>query len=189
IVQPGAGPQLEPKVLPPVATLSTSGPVRALVFHPHSDCLLAMSNTGEFVLWDVRKDEAMPLPGERRAVGAAAWRPDGRLLAVGDAAGQVEVFAFPSRRLLHRITQRGPIRALAFNAEGSRLAVAGQAVRVWDVRSQTFVKGEPAHPQAVETLLFNARGDRLVTGCRDNRAPVFSVGEKGTAEGRSGTSP
>jgi serine/threonine protein kinase/WD40 repeat protein/Flp pilus assembly protein TadD len=160
----------------PVAVLSTSGGVLALAFHPRSDCLLARSITGELLLWDVRKDEAMPLPGERRAVGAAVWSPDGGLLAVGDAAGQVEVLAFPSRRLLHRIALGGPIRALAFDAGGSRLAMAGQAVRVWDVRSQTFVKGEPAHPQAVETLLFNARGDRLVTGCRDNRARVFSVG-------------
>jgi serine/threonine protein kinase/WD40 repeat protein/tetratricopeptide (TPR) repeat protein len=168
------------KVLTPVANILTSGHIRTLAFHPRSDCLLA-TTTGEFILWDVRKDEALPLPGKRGAVGAAVWSPDGGLLAVGDAAGQVEVFEFPSRRLLHRITQPGPIRALAFNAEGSRLALAAQAVRVWEVRSQTFVKGEPAHPQAVETLLFNARGDRLVTGCRDNHARVFTVGEKEVA--------
>jgi WD40 repeat protein/Tfp pilus assembly protein PilF/thiol-disulfide isomerase/thioredoxin len=162
----------------PVAALSVPSRLRALAFHPGSAYLLALSMTGECTLWDLGKDRAVPLPGGPRGVGGAAWSPDGGLLALGDAGGRVAIYAFPEGNLLHQFNHPGPVRALAFNAGSDCLAVASAVVRVWNVRTQTFAAGEPAHPQPVETLLFNAAGTRLVTGCRDNHARVFAVSGK-----------
>ena len=149
--------------------------LRQLAFHPRGMHLLALSRHDRCTIWDVENDQPLPWPRDDQPVRAAAWAPDGHSLALGTPQGKVEVRSFPEGELLHDLNCRGPVRALAFSADGRCLALAGTAVRVWDVRTRTFITADLPHPQAVVTLTFNALGDRLATGCLDGRARVFAV--------------
>jgi WD40 repeat protein len=152
------------------------------VFHPGGHHLItktvidgktrAVSNT----LWDLDAEQSLPFPGGVSAVPAAAWSPDGRALAVGQPDGDVVAVGFPGGGEPARIRFPGPIRLLAYSADGHYLAVAGgDSARVWDVRAGAFATPELAHPEAVTTLEFHPDGRSLATGCRDNLARLFAV--------------
>jgi WD40 repeat protein/tetratricopeptide (TPR) repeat protein len=147
----------------------------SLAFDPGGRHLLSVSRQDRCVIWDVEQGRPLAWPGADRAVSAAAWGPDGRWLALGTPAGDVEVHGFPAGDLVERLSGAGPVRALAVSPDGRLLAVAGDAVRVWDCVARAFVTADLAHPRPVVTLTFNSRGDRLATGCLDGKARVFTV--------------
>jgi WD40 repeat protein len=149
---------------------------RGFLFHPGGKYLLTLGTSNQATLWELTNGQSVPLPGNRRQVSSAAWSPDGRLLALGNLEGQVDVFRFPEGEREHRLVRRGAIRALTFSAEGHYLALAGDdVVQVCDCRTWKFATAELVHPQPVETLNFNTRGDRLATGCLDMKVRVFRV--------------
>ena len=159
--------------------------IQQLTFHPRGDHLLVMGTRKErphCTLWNLRTQQSLPLPGDRREVLCAAWSPSGEWLALGTAGDAVELFDFPRGRLVKRVLHPGPITALAFSADSRLLALAGTRARVWDCRQRRFVTPGLNHPAAVRRLAFSPAGGRLATACDDNRARVFAV--PGTATGR-----
>ncbi len=150
-----------------------------LAFHPREPHLLAVNSSFECILWDIMRDEAIPLPGELATATSAAWSPDGKRLAIGRKSGEVEVFEYARWNRVARIAHRGTIRAVTFNKDGRYLAFASEIVRVWDCQESRFVTPELVHPQPVELLTFNSRSDRIVTTCGDGNARVFAIGRNG----------
>ncbi len=49
-------------------------------------------------------------------------------------------------------------------------------MRIWDLHRKRFLNSGWNHPQQVFALVFNRKGDRLITACGDNLARVFAVG-------------
>jgi WD40 repeat protein/Flp pilus assembly protein TadD len=146
-----------------------------LAFQPGGRYLLTVSRQDRCVVWDVDKDRPLPWPGADRPVSAAAWGPDGRWLALGTPAGDVELRSVPTGDVVGRLSGGSPVRCLAVSPDGRFLACGGDAVRVWDCKAHSFVTAELAHPRPCVTLTFNSRGDRLATGCLDGKARVFAV--------------
>jgi WD40 repeat protein/tRNA A-37 threonylcarbamoyl transferase component Bud32 len=159
-----------------------------LVFHPDGRFLVTktvidgQTRDGRHVLWDLEAERALPFPGGVTGLSAAAWSPDGRILAVGGSDGDVVVARFPGGEEATRIRFPGRIRLLNFSVDGRYLAIAGgPSARVWNVRSRTFATSELLHPAEVTTLAFHPEGRFLATGCSDSRARLFDVpGEAGS---------
>ena len=150
-----------------------------LAFHPSEPHLLAVSSSFECIIWDIMRDEAIPLPGDPATATSAARSPDGKRIAIGRKSGEVEVFEYARWNRVARIAHRGTIRAVTFNKDGRYLALASEIVRVWDCEESRFVTPELVHPKPVELLTFNSRSDRIVTACRDFSARVFAIGQSG----------
>ena len=111
----------------------------------------------------------------RGFVGAIAYSPDGRLLAVAGQRGQVTLWDARTLRPAGELSGlRTAVLTLAFSPDGRRLAVAeigteqepgdpasitGASVRVWDVRRRapTAVRFETASP----SLTFSPDGSLL----------------------------
>ncbi|MBN9517597.1 hypothetical protein J0H58_03610, partial [bacterium] len=158
----------------PVRALLQPNPTEALAFHPGGGHLLGRRFGGEPALYDLTAEAPVPLPGGEPA-SAAAWSGDGRLLAVGTPAGRVRVFEFPSGRAAGTFDTPGEVSALTFGSDGRHLAVAGTAVRVWDLSRNAFVTPPLRHGGRVAHLAFCKRGDLLVTSCDDGLARCFAV--------------
>ncbi len=146
--------------------------LRNLAFHPSEPHLLAVSSSFECILWDIMRDEAIPVPGELATATSAAWSPDGKRLAIGRKSGEVDVFEYARWNLVARIAHRGTIRAVTFNKDGRYVAFASEIVRVWDCEENRFVTPLLVHPTPVELLTFNSRSDRIVTTCSDSGQPA-----------------
>ena len=76
---------------------------------------------------------------------AVAVSPDGRVLAVGYADGDVVLADAGTYRVQHRLRVNGAVRAIAFSDDGARLAAVGGSRRldVWDPRSGRAVLASP----------------------------------------------
>jgi WD40 repeat protein len=153
-----------------------------LVFHPSGHYVITRTVTDgrnretRNTLWDLDAERSLPFPGGLPGVPAAAWSPDGNVLAVGGAEGDVVVARFPDGDGGTRIKFPERIRLLTYSDDGRYLAIAGgNSARVWDVRSRTFATPEVVHPAAVMTLAFHPEGRFLATGCKDNQARLFAV--------------
>jgi hypothetical protein len=153
-------------------------------FHPSGQFLLTFDarldsnhiDRAECRLWDLVTEQAHALSERLASAGAAAWSPDGRWLAVGGSGDGVTVLDFPGGSTAFRLEHSGPVRRLAFSADGHYLALADAgSARVWDCRTRTFATPVLAHPGPVDVLAFNARGDRLATACRDGFARVYDL--------------
>lgn len=76
---------------------------------------------------------------DRRPILALALSPDRRQLAVGDGEGYITIVGTQDMRIAHdfRATQRGPVWALAFSADGQNIHAGGldNAMYSWPVAS------------------------------------------------------
>ncbi|MGW4210683.1 S16 family serine protease [Lentzea sp. NPDC004789] len=169
---------------------ASTAAVRALAFHPGGARVAAGGDDGAVVLADVGAPTPVPLPRkEKDAVRAVAFDEKGELLAVGDAAGRVELWKVGDglpRPVSELPKRRGGVRSVAFDPRGGSLLVAldtGSSVLQWDVTA-------PEHPVERPSLQFRAGKMRAVTYSRDgtmvigadtdSTAVVWSVLDPGT---------
>ncbi len=159
----------------PVAAMSLSGRARQLDFQPGGDLLLVRSDKGEVIFWSWPDDKQSGWAEGLTGVTSAQFSPDGASLALGFRSGEVQIRSAATGEPLAKIRHQGHVGALAFSPDGKCLAIASEVVRVWDVKGQAFLDPVWNHPQGVSALVFNRKGDRLVTTCLDKRARVFVV--------------
>jgi DNA-binding SARP family transcriptional activator len=122
------------------------------------------------------------LRGHLDGINPLDLSPDGRLLAMGDGGGRVEVVDLRTRRPIP-----GGIRAsgtsindLAFSPDGSLLAVAtgpdGRRVQLWDVRTTTL-RHQLRTAVYASVVQFSADGQTLVTLSIDNADTFTGFGD------------
>jgi len=171
------------KMVPrPVRALWHDGKtLRQLDFHASSRYLLSLTRNDECYLWDVSSERRLPLPGGNRSISAAAWNPEGTLLVLATEKGRVDFYRFPDGDLVQSIEHKAPVRAVAFSPNGKRLAIAGRIVRVWDLPTESFVTPELVHPKEVLAVSISSSGDRIATGCIDDKARIFAIDGVGGA--------
>ncbi len=116
---------------------SLPGEQQFVVFSPDSRWLLG-GGLEDYRLWQVGSWEAGPIiPRDRREMqaGRAAFRPDGRLLAVARDLERVQLLDFATRREIVTLAAPDMINWLCFSPDGRLLVVAtqSQALQVWDL--------------------------------------------------------
>jgi WD40 repeat protein len=117
-------------------------------------------------------DPNMAHPLESIRMGALAFSPDGKALAVC-----VHVLLEPKLLLLESATgkimdefkgalSQMPINAMAFTRDGAKLITGGWSaqVQVWDVHRRKFAFGIPGHTANLRCLAVLPDGKTLVTG-------------------------
>jgi WD40 repeat protein len=159
-------------------------PISAVAFSPDGKLLVSASLDGSVRLWNAASGKQVrALPREDRApVRDAAFRPDGKALAVaaglpaifGGGGGEIELWDLETGRPGVKLRgHTGPIDRVAFRPDGRRLASAGDdfTVRVWDWAAGPFpgvVEGRQDSFLGGGGLAFSPDGRRLVWG---NRSP------------------
>jgi WD40 repeat protein len=126
----------------------------AVAYHPSGQHLAVGGETGAVQVWDLAAGKvALALEGNPGSVSSLAISPDGsRLAAAG--RGDLCVWDLANGRPLWRVPGAGPgkqVRAVGFNADGSRLASCGDdgLIFVWDAGG-------------VEVLRLAGHGGRLL---------------------------
>jgi WD40 repeat protein len=123
--------------------------------------------TGDVGIWEATTGRRLrTLRGHADRVHAAAFSPDGSLLATAAADGTVVLWDAARGEPVDRLAgHRGPVQACAFSPDGSLLATAGddQTVRLWDPAT-----GEPGlvltgHIREVLSCAFDPGGRWLAS--------------------------
>ncbi|MEU0408820.1 hypothetical protein ABZ307_13565 [Streptomyces griseorubiginosus] len=132
--------------------------------------------TQEGLVADVRAGRMEPRVLGEDLIGAAAYGPDGSLLAVGDVLGRVTLWDGAARARLGVLDGTtsdpttdagGAVTALAFSPDGRTLAVAGEGggLQLWDLASQTLLgTALPTPGDEIRALAFAPDGTLLASG-------------------------
>lgn len=122
-----------------------SGRIAALVWHPHVSCLISAGWDSYAHVWKLGESEPAALfNAHDECVTALAISPDGSVLATGDSAGWLRLWAFDTRRLLHEVPAGlGELNLLSFDSTGRYLLSASEDRRLvlWEVASGKAVLG------------------------------------------------
>jgi WD40 repeat protein len=115
-------------------------------------------------------------------VRAATLSADGSLLATAGSGAEIHIWRLDGGGdavLVRRFAARAAVTTLAFQPTGHRLAVATEHPVVAIVDAEGGAELERlVHPDAVTHLAFGVDGALLVTGCMDDHARVYAMGEQ-----------
>jgi WD40 repeat protein len=109
---------------------------------------------------------------------AAAFSPDGKLLAVTFADGAATLFDGATGQTVRELNgHEGRVTAVAFSPDGRLVATSAddKTVRLWDTQTGREALRLRGHTALVTALTFDAAGKRLLSRAQDNTARVWEV--------------
>jgi WD40 repeat protein len=145
--------------------------------------------TGDWVggvtVWDGVTGRALvhlaSLPG---GVGAVAFSPDGRQIAIGQAAygmwagpGIATVWDTRSGRRLATLRGHSSVFAMAYSPDGRRILTGGGdgTARLWDAATGRLILCLAGHHATVLALAFSADGQWIATGARSGEVVIWNA--------------
>ena len=155
--------------------------VRTVSYNKDGTRLVTGSLDGAVKVWDVTpwgSRESLAVPGD-----AVAFASDGRL-AVGTSTGRIRIFARDGRQTSVIVAASGPIQAIDFAPDGSRLAsTSGSTVRIWDVGTgaELLAARQPYRP--LTDVTFSPDGRLLAVTGTSTDSHVARIVDAITGEG------
>jgi WD40 repeat protein len=114
-------------------------------------------------------------------MGPVSFAPDGRLVAAGDAGGNVQVWDLDSRQEMEgrKVTYGGEagIYSLSYSADG-KLLVAGNGdgeIIAWDVAKKSEAWRIKAHKGAVSSIAVSPTGKYLTSSGYDKTVKIWDM--------------
>ena len=153
-----------------------------LRFSPDGRFLLA-HGAGRLRVWDLGVADS-PVVLDQVIQGNETFHPDSRRLIVSRSPDSIVEYDLLAPREAPRLLAKlpsGPIRAMSFDPEGERLAVAVRStVQVLDAKTGKLIRvlvetGRYGKPTTVEYLAWHPQGDFLATVCQPNHIHVWDV--------------
>ena len=125
-----------------------AGAVTGVHLHPNKKTVITTGEKGLIRRWDAATGREMSAPEGYCGWLHAAYSPDGKLAAVGDRRGRVELWDARRGQVVHFLQDAGPLVAnLAFTPCGKALAaaLADNTVRFWTVCNSRCRRGQQVH--------------------------------------------
>lgn len=109
---------------------------------------------------------------------AVVFSPDGKLLATGDATGNIWLWQTSNyQHIATLVGHTAPVDAIAFSSDGHLLASGSDdnTIRLWDMNSERCLKILRGHNREVKEITFNPSGQFLVSGSYDMTVRFWDV--------------
>jgi WD40 repeat protein/serine/threonine protein kinase len=156
---------------------------RAVAFSPDGKTLAGGNYSGTIKLWDVASDAGTELSWWRQkasiqahsfAVGCLAFSRDGKTLASTSADGGSRVRLWDLRHDPPRPTRqfKGQTSA-AFSPDGKTLAVAGDAVKLYDLNTGKQLASSQSYLGAIYSVAFSPDGKKLAFGTQSRNIQLW----------------
>jgi WD40 repeat protein len=170
------------------------GGITALAISPDGTNLLAGTNTGSLIAWDIQTGkERFVQQTEQQNVYRLDFAPDGKTFAVANHVGTISIFDAKSAEQLRLIeAHTGRTWVVAYSPDGKSLLSAGDdgAVRLWDPGTGKEITRVALYTSQSCGAAFDATGKRLATSSLPgevfilNRDPIKAVARIETSEGQ-----
>lgn len=147
-----------------------------VAFHPGSAYVAGEAPDGVAKVWRVSDGgEEASLADGTGNISDLAWSPDGALLAVATADGQIRLWDWKARTVRTRITQPRGTLMLAFDPTGRTLAVGSsdRSITLFEVAGGRRVHVMSGHDEAIHNLAFSPDGQRLASVASDHTARIW----------------
>ena len=142
---------------------------------------LPPTKTGQSVARELVLPKIAPTTPPRRSIQAMAYSPALKLIAVA-RHGAVELLSSETRQVVRTLTGlKGQVNAVAFSADGKRLAAAageparfGQAT-LWNAEGGRLIRTYSGHGDALYAVAISPDGKTLATGSYDQKIKLWSI--------------
>jgi WD40 repeat protein len=161
--------------------------VTCMVFSPDVRHLFSTSGDGTARLWFLRTGTAAKTLRweEETHVTAAAFSPDGKLIAIGRAReeeprwmGVTELWDAASGKLVKQLTRDGSVpEGFAFSADGRyvQAACGNGSAPLWEIESGEFTRWHDGHKREVRTVVISPDARHFLTGSTDGCAKLWDL--------------
>src|SRR5262245_42115089 len=125
------------------------------------------TENGELVLWDVAKREPRSLVPENNTIRAAAFSPDGKLVAYCMYSGHVKLVDVAAAKVVKMLGRhKAMANAVCYSPDGKTVVSCGfdQRLRIWDVAAGKQVKELPTDCRRIAYVTISPDGKKLATG-------------------------
>ena len=160
----------------PVALLKLGHDARRMEFQPSGRLMMTLQANGLRV-WDWRHEELLPWCEQLPLAIDAVMSPDGTSIAALLGTGEVLLLDPDSGQILRRIHSLSDMYLIERSPDGSRLALAGTRLQIWNIEGEAVLESDWAHPAKISGLRFSRSGRRIVCCSEDNLAHVFAVND------------
>ena len=112
------------------------------------------------------------------AVYTIAFSPDGKLLAVGDDSGTVQLWNTENYQVLMlKKVHNSAVMSITFSPDGSTLASGSsdKTIKLWSVQKQCELTTFKGHEQWVWSVAFSPDGSMLASGGSDRTVKLWSI--------------
>ena len=158
------------------------GGITSLAFHPSAPTLASGSLDGTVRIWSRAAAEPLATLPDHPGITAAAFRPDGRQLAVAArGGGGIELWDPRAVERRHRLTgNAGLVTEIAYSPDGTLLAAAFKStdqpgeVRVWTTDAGDLLATLGDIGRGAERVVFAPDGSRLLTTSGDATVAVWN---------------
>ncbi|MGD9723819.1 MAG: WD40 repeat domain-containing serine/threonine protein kinase [Pirellulales bacterium] len=152
----------------PLATVGKFERAQGIFVSPDGARLVVLSGS-EALLCDAQTARLRQRlrDGNSTQLLCGGFSPDSRTLALGTAAGQVELYDIATgKRAAALVGHLDGIGSLAYSPDGRTLATGGwdATVRLWDVASGREVAALEGHRGRIHTVAFSPNGKLLASG-------------------------
>jgi WD40 repeat protein len=155
-------------------------PMMALCFLAKGKRLVAAGGNGSLVLIEPEKNALTPLVKHERGFFSLACSPNGKLLAAGDAKGDI-ILQAPTVRSKARVLQahEWTVYSLGFTPDGQSLLSGGAdgTVRLWAVATGRLVETFRWHSSSVSCVAIAPDGMTAAAGSADGSLVVWDLAD------------
>ena len=146
--------------------------------NPDGTLVLARRGLGGTALWQVSSGTL--LQGDTKGVGACAFSPDARYVAVSSSGGSIDVYTTSDGGFVRTFEGCGEGAGhLAFSADSTELAaLAGNEVSLWSVADGKLLRAARGAEESVRCLAFSSDSRFLATGMTDGSIRIWRTSDR-----------
>ncbi len=171
---------LDDRELQRLDSIPLGSPPGIMVFSPKGRYLAGTCEVNremKLIVWDLTNGrELLRLPSAPTGA-AVAFAPQDDAVATAIQSKSIAVYEIPSGRERLRLEPVAAVDEIAFDAQGTRLAlssVSEKVAEVYDLESRRRTQ-RLEHPEGVRGIGWSANGKWLATGCDDTIVYVWDV--------------
>jgi WD40 repeat protein len=168
--------------------------ILAVAFSPDGKQLVSGGDDGQVLLWDVAAakkalafsirpapmPKGPPLPAV--PITAVAFRPDGKMVAAGDLAGEIHLLNPADGKLIRKLqaVHASSVSHLQFHPSGTVLGSSGRdrVIKLWNPDNGQMLANLEGHTSWVQAFVFLEKGAKLASVGTDQTVRVWDLTPK-----------
>ncbi len=153
------------------------GPVRTVAFSPNGHRVVSSGDDRTIRVWDTRSfRQTTKLDSHQTTVVRVVVTANNKRIISFGLDDSIKLWEFRSGRLVEALQPNMQIRTVAFNADGTQMALGGYGdVRIVDTDSGAVAMTFRGHEEFVDALAFSPDGRRLVSGGDDSMVKLWDL--------------